>query len=199
MKLKFTKPEIIDLAKAWIAISIAFAIISTRNLTNQYGQVDGFLIALLISAFTAGLGFVAHELAHKIIAIRHYCLAEFKSNDTMLIIAILMSFAGFIFAAPGYVIIKGSTNKKQNGEISFAGPFSNLILALIFLPGLILTTEIWQYFFYQGFIINSFLGIFNMIPFTPFDGKKIYTWNKPLYFMLTGGLLILVLFGLGLI
>ena len=196
MKIEFKKKEITDLLKAWIAISIAFAIFSYKNLAAVYGNVNGFMIALSISLATAGLGFVIHELAHKFIAIKHYCSAEFKSNDPMLALAILMSFAGFIVAAPGHVLIKGSVNKKQNGEIALAGPGSNFLLAILFVPGFLISKGLLQFFFFQGFFINSWLALFNMIPFEPFDGVKIYKWNKIIYLLLAIILAGMVLFGL---
>ena len=195
MRITFKKSEIKDLIKAWLAISLAFGILSMSALANTYGAINGFLISLAISLTTAGLGFVIHELAHKIVAQKFYCSAEFKSNDTMLIMAILMSFIGFIIAAPGAVWIKGSVNKKQNGIISLSGPLSNFLLALLFLPGIFLTKNLAQFFLFQGFFINSWLGLFNMIPFRPFDGSKIFKWNKPIYLALTALLLVMVFFG----
>ena len=197
MRIAFKREEIIDLFKAWLAISLAFGILYTSALAASFGQISGFFIAFSISLVTAGLGFIVHELAHKFVATKHYCIAEFKSNDIMLLLAVVMSFAGFIFAAPGYVLIKGGVNLKQNGEISFAGPASNFVLALLFLPGFVLSSNLLQFFFFLGFFINSWLGLFNMIPFAPFDGVKILKWNKFAYFALVAGLLSMVLFGLG--
>jgi Zn-dependent protease len=35
-----------------------------------------------------------------------------------------------------------------------------------------------------GFIINSWLALFNMIPFWQFDGAKVFKWNKPVYLLI---------------
>lgn len=192
MGLSFKRVELFELFKAWFAISLAFGILSVSYLVPVYGSLLGFFYSFVISLVTAGLGFVVHELAHKVIAQKHYCSAEFKSNDFMLVLAVLMSFVGFIFAAPGAVIIKGGVTKKQNGEISFAGPFSNFLLALVFLPGWLLSKNLLGFFFFQGFFINSWLGLFNLIPARPFDGFVIYRWNKWYYVLLAFGLLIFV-------
>ena len=196
MQIEFKKKELFELFKAWLAISLAFGILLTPTLTNDFGSVNGFLIAFSISMITVGLGFVVHELAHKLTAQRFYCSAEFKANDIMLLLAVIMSFAGFVLAAPGAVWIKGGVNKKQNGIISFAGPFSNFVLALLFLPGLFLASGLLFIFFFQGFLINSWLGLFNMIPLAPFDGLKIYKWNKIIYVTLALLLLVMVAFGI---
>ena len=196
MHLHFKKRELIDLFKAWLALSLAFAIILHTSLITEYGKINAFLIALGISLTVIALSFIVHELAHKLIAQKFYCDAEFKSNDNMLVLAILMSFLGFIFAAPGAVWIKGSINKKQNGIISFAGPFSNFLLAIAFLPGMFFAKNLVQFALFIGFFVNSWLGLFNMIPFRPFDGAKIFKWNKIIYIALTLLLLALVVFGL---
>ena len=61
----------------------------------------------------------------------------------MLVLAILMSFFGFIFAAPGAVVIKASyIHPSKNGKISLAGPLTNIILALLFFALIPLLVEI---------------------------------------------------------
>jgi len=110
-------------------------------------------------------------------------MAEFRADFTMLAIAIALSFTGFIFAAPGAVLISGQLRRDQNGKISLAGPLSNMIIAIIFLA--------LGFFFSPmeniarfGFTINSWLAFFNLFPFQNFDGKKVYQWNKTIYFIL---------------
>jgi Zn-dependent protease len=177
-------------------ISLAFTIILSSPLVNKV-TVSGVLIYFGISFLTVGLGFLFHEMAHKIIAQKYNCQAEFKADNLMLLLAFGMSFLGFVFAAPGAVHIKGYINKVQNGIISLAGPLMNLILALVFLPGLILFSKgLLGTFFLYGFIINSWLGLFNMIPFGNFDGSKIYGWNKKVYYVTAITLLAMTVFGM---
>ncbi len=170
--------EIRDILKAWFAVSLAFGIVLG-------GLTINFFSSFVIAAVAVGLGFLLHELSHKFFAQRYGYQAEFRSFDQMLFLAILMSFFGFVFAAPGAVMIFSRVNdKKKNGIISVAGPLMNLFLALIFLllgfainvSGLI--GEIIKY----GYLINSWLALFNMIPFWIFDGAKIFKWNKLVYF-----------------
>lgn len=168
----FSRVEIIDLLKAWIVISIAFAIARGFSLGN-----------LLMSASIVGSGFLVHELSHKFFAQQYGCWSEFRSDDRMLLIALMFSFLGFVFAAPGAVLISGRLSKRQNGIVSLAGPLSNLVMALLFLP-----------FFEFGFMINSYLAIFNMLPFYPFDGSKVFAWNKAVFavtFVIAGAFLLL--------
>ena len=154
-----------------------------------------FILAFILSALTVGVGFLLHELAHKFVAQKYRCWAEFRAFDQMLFLAILMSFFGVIFAAPGAVMISGHVNKERNGKISAAGPLTNFVLALLFLilatlPLHLFIKNIGSY----GFIINAWLGLFNMIPFGNFDGVKILRWNKVVYGVMVAFGLALLLF-----
>ena len=170
-----SKTELVDLLKAWIAISIAFGIVIGGLRFDV-----GFFWSLLLAAVTVGVGFLFHEMAHKFVAQHYGCAAEFRSNDQMLLMAIVFSFLGFIFAAPGAVMIAGHITRKENGIISVAGPATNLVVAFVFLALIFLFPPlglVWGY----GFIINSWLAVFNMIPVWNLDGKKVWHWNKGVY------------------
>ena len=171
--MKFSsKTEVEHLFKAWLAISIAFSI-------ALFGFGPEFLKGILISAVTVGVGFLLHELAHKLVAQRHGCFAEFRANMNMLIFAILLSFTGIILAAPGAVMIKGAVDKRKNGLISAAGPATNLVLAVVFF--FLLMLGLFESISKYGFMINAWLGFFNLIPFGIFDGYKVMKWNKAVY------------------
>jgi len=175
--MRTSRKELIDLFKAWIAISIAFSILLRKDWT-----ANELIYSFIISAVTVGIAFLLHEMAHKALAQKYGLFAEFRSFDSMLILAIAMSFFGFVFAAPGAVMIRGYVTKERNGKLSAMGPLTNLILAAIFF-GIRMTTtegiigEIANY----GFIINTWIALFNMIPFWNFDGSKIWQWNKAAY------------------
>jgi Zn-dependent protease len=169
----FSRIEIGDLLKAWIAISIAFGI-----LLSGFSSLINFGKMFIVSLFTVGTGFLFHELAHKITAQHYGCLAEFRAFNPMLLLAIFMSFFGFVFAAPGAVMIRGVMNREQNGKISLAGPLTNIILALIFL----IIFKATSFGIAQiGFTINAYLAVFNMLPFGFFDGAKVFRWNKTVF------------------
>jgi len=185
-KIRTSKTELIDIAKAWIALSFAFAF-ALGGFSLMGGSVSAvfskpFLIFFVISLFTGGVGFLFHELAHKFVAQKYGCAAEFRAFDQMLYIAVgLAVFVGFIFAAPGAVMISGQITRKENGWISAAGPLTNFALALVFLGLMYFLTPLTQMMsqiFSIGFQINLWLGLFNMIPFGNFGGIKIFHWNR---------------------
>ena len=187
--LSTSEKEITDIIKAWLAISLAFGIILAGSVFNS-----GLYIKFIIAALTVGVGFLLHELGHKIVAQKHGCFAEFRSFDNMLVLAVLMSFLGFVFAAPGAVMISGRVSRKSNGLISAAGPLINIGLAIFFLAIAMahpqnMLKEIAAY----GFIINSWLALFNMIPFWLFDGYKILKWSKLAYAGIAGAAILLMI------
>ncbi len=174
--MQFSQTEITHLTRAWVAISLAFAILlSGGNLFSPQ-----FITMLIISGVTVGLGFLLHEMGHKYVAQRYNCFAEFRADNKMLLLAIGMSFFGFIFAAPGAVMIQGMVTRERNGKISIAGPLVNIVLAAIFL--ILLFVNILPTVAGYGAFINSLLAAFNMIPLGNIDGKKILNWNRTAYF-----------------
>lgn len=174
---RFSNREIRDLILAWLLISLAFGI-AMRGLAD-------LATTIWISALTVGLGFLLHELAHKFTAQHYKKFAEFHASFEMLGLALLLSFTGFIIAAPGAVVISGFVSRRQNGIIAAAGPITNLVLALLSLPLFFMTSGVLELLFGYGFVINTWLALFNMIPFSIFDGAKIFSWNKVAYGIIT--------------
>ena len=184
-----SEAEIKDFIKAWIAISAAFAILLSKPVFSP-----DFYAKFVIASLTVGTGFLLHELGHKIVAQRYKCFAEFRSFDNMLLLALIMSFFGFVFAAPGAVMISGRINRQKNGKISAAGPIVNLALAVIFLALVFAPLpKLFKDIPYYGFVINSWLALFNMIPFWLFDGYKVLKWSKTAYALIVAAAAILML------
>ena len=183
---KFTKKEIIDLIISFLVISLGFCILySERNLEN-------IIMLLPIIMIGVGCGFIFHELGHKLTAMYYGYWAEYKMWVQGLLIALVSSFFGFIFAAPGAVYIYGTNmSDKQNGIISLAGPIINIVLTLIFLGLLYLITTPNTYLTEMNYIvllicfigakINSFLALFNLLPIPTLDGSKVLKWNIPIW------------------
>lgn len=171
----------IELLKAWAGTTLAYGVVQTG--ASNLVSLD-FLRNLIISAVVCGLGFVLHELAHRVVARGYGAEAHFIANNQWLVLSVVLAFAGIFIAAPGAVWHRGRLTLRQGGLIALAGPVTNLALSLLFLfglcafallnlplPTLVLVTLI------IGFKFNAWLGLFNMIPAGPFDGAKVLAWS----------------------
>lgn len=163
--------ELRELGIAWFAVSLAFTI----------GAFGPSLLGLAFSFLSIGLAFVLHELAHKLVAQSYGCWAEFRMDAVMLILMVLLAFGGVIFAAPGAVVILGAVTRDQRGRISLAGPLANLALAWLFLPLALLGEGLLSLLSGLCARINSWVALFNLIPFGPLDGSKVLAWSKGAY------------------
>lgn len=184
--MKFSIKEKKDLFIAGIMISLAFAILLSGGYRFIFSLNSGLFLIFVVAFFTAGIGFLLHEIMHKYVAQSYGLRAEFMANYNMLWIALGASLFGFIFAAPGAVYISGwNITKERNGKISLAGPVTNIVLAVIFLILLLIfgSSGILGELFSFGLTINALLGAFNMIPVMPFDGAKIIAWSKRIYYI----------------
>jgi len=175
--------EIIHILVSVLTVSVAFAIVQTCSqrpclptFTPDFFAVVGMILV------TVGSGFILHELAHKYVATRYGAYARYQAWTLGLLFAVVLAVTvGFVFAAPGAVYIYGhNLPRDKNGKISLAGPATNLVLGFLFLAlALLLPT-----FAHIGFIgaqVNFFLGAFNMLPFFPMDGQKVWVWNKGIW------------------
>ncbi|WP_458453182.1 site-2 protease family protein [Methanobrevibacter sp.] len=179
--IKFTTSEVRDLIIAFFVISLCFAIV------NGGRDANAVLSILPIVMVGVGAGFILHELGHKFVSMKYGYWAEFKLWPQGLIFALVTSFFGFVFAAPGAVYTYANYMTDEiNGKISIAGPIVNIVLALVFLA---IATSVYPSAFTSensalifiicavGYSVNSFLAVFNLLPIGNLDGSKVLTWN----------------------
>jgi Zn-dependent protease len=177
--------EIRDLLVSALALALAFGIALSGGY-RSFADPQALGILTLLSFFAISLGFVLHEMAHRLVARKFGCVAIYKMWPLGLLAALGCSLFGFVFAAPGAVnIYSGKDNSGNNtltlersGLISLAGPVMNIGLTFIFM---VLNTTIPTLLFSLGAQINAWLSMFNLIAFGPLDGAKIFMWSKKIW------------------
>ena len=174
--------ELKDLIISALVLALAFGIALSGGY-RAFSEPRLLILVFLMSIIAVSLGFVLHEMGHRFVGRRLGCYAEYRMWTTGLMLAVIVSFFGFVFAAPGAVVIyprsdawgRTTLSKRNAGLISITGPVMNLSLALVFI---LLNTLYPMLLFSLGARINTWLAVFNLIPFGPLDGAKIFRWHK---------------------
>ena len=177
--------EILHLLVAAVVLTGDIALITVRTFPiGGLGSVSTveLLVALGFGATAALTGFVFHELAHKIAAQRRGYWAEFRMSPFGLVLSVITSFLGFLFAAPGATVVGEIHAPRDWGRTSLAGPVTNLLEGGAFLaaayaifsvaPGQAVVPFLLLLAFFNGWFAT-----FNLIPFNPLDGAKVLRWS----------------------
>ncbi|MBI4896164.1 MAG: site-2 protease family protein [Candidatus Aenigmarchaeota archaeon] len=166
--------------------ALAIAFVFSYSGLNLEALIKNFPLALI----GVSTGFILHELGHRTVAKHFHAYAEFVMWKTGLLIAVVLAVltnGAFTFAAPGAVMISERhdlwgqairLSKKRLGLISIAGPLMNLILFSLFMGASFFVMPDAFRFAAQ---VNLWLGLFNLIPFPPLDGFKIFAWDKHIW------------------
>lgn len=141
----------------------------------------GYPEVLTALAIVFTFSFITHELAHKITAQRYGLWAEFRITMFGALITLLSIISPFKIISPGAVMVGGVADRKTIGKTSIAGPLTNITLALFFLAFTQVLHDHIAFVFYFGLLINSFIALFNLIPFGILDGFKVFFWNKAIW------------------
>ena len=174
--LSFSPQEKHDILLSIVVLTISFALAFSGGIYAFY--FPGFLLffALPVAFLAVITGFFLHEMGHRLLARYYGCWAEFRRWDPGLLLALFSSIFGVVFAAPGAVYISGMISNEQNGKISAAGPLMNVVVTLAMFPIIFLGGLAGGIAYFIAWI-NIFLAGFNLIPYPPFDGYKVFRWG----------------------
>jgi Zn-dependent protease len=214
----FSDIEKSNLKLATAAFTVALGFMAVRGIGGI--STLGFetwaltlLLSMPVMLLAVGPAFLLHEIGHKIVAKKNGCWAEFRADPKGLQFGVMLAFIlGFLFMAPGAVMVAGLVTRRQNGHIAVAGPLTNLGLFIIGIPLWVLILGIsgafnvadlptlnsgsgaylsggnivWQAMLIDAGVwwlsANLILGLFNMIPWGPLDGAKVKDWSEPAFY-----------------
>ena len=168
------------------------------NIVNRLTNMNS-IITLIISVFAILIAITFHEFAHAFAADKlgdntprsqgRLTLNPLKHIDP--IGFALLIVAGFGWGKPVEInprqFKRNISMTKAEAIVSFAGPlmnfviaiFSTIVLALLLKFNVLINLPVRVYFIIFVFImeliiINTGLGLFNLIPLPPLDGSKIF-------------------------
>ena len=172
----FGKNEIWHLIIATLVLTVAFTLVWVGGI--RFFSIPIFIQFFPLMFIVTVTGFACHELAHKFMAQKFRLPAEFKISKFGMVVALVSAMIGFLVALPGAVWFQSDGRREHVGKVALAGPALNIGIALaFFVPTYTLTWLLPVVF------VNLFLAGFNMLPFGPLDGKKIWRWNKNIFFV----------------
>lgn len=201
--IEYTKDELRDLTIAFIVLVFCFAFATSGF------NLHAFISCLPIVIVGVAIGSVLHELGHKFAAMKYGCRSEFKLWPLGLLVAVVSSFFGVVFATPGTVrTYADNLTDEIDGKIAVAGPMANMVLALIFIAiaALMYPLKAYSMIFELiflicaiGFSVNSFLAAFNLFPVYSLDGTKVLKWNMGIWIlvMAISGIMVLASISIG--
>jgi Zn-dependent protease len=120
--------------------------------------------------------FLFHELAHKVVAQYYHLWSEFRIEPFMGTLSLITAipWIPIKIIAPGTVQIFGYPNTlEQMGKISIAGSLVNLVQVAVFTS---LSLFIHELILIA--LLNAELAVFNLMPVSILDGRKVFAWNK---------------------
>lgn len=191
-----SRTEVVHLSAAIVVLGLVFAIAMTKG--QGIGSVVPSGWILFVSMAAVVTGFLPHELAHKLVAQRYGLAAEFRGSWPALALSLFIVLAtsltapdgrGIVLAAPGAVMLSGAISYRTHGIVSVVGPGVNILVAALAWPFAVTVnpeTDRVAQLFHTIALVNAVLAVFNLVPFGPLDGRKVWWWHRGVYVLAMG-------------
>ena len=173
------------------------------NLINTEYEWGIFMLAGFYAT-----AFLFHEFGHRQVAVHFGLQTKFRLLTFGMILTVFGIITGIYglviggatlptLALPGAVVVLGLDKvDRTTGLCKAAGPIINLLYgSILLIISFLIPTQFYPLNMFVGYAasLNYILGAFNMIPLGILDGQNIWKWNKKVYLLLIGLLLILLI------
>jgi Zn-dependent protease len=135
---------------------------------------------IIIYMVMGGVALIMHDLGHRMVARKLEIEGHYKiwgwGTLTMLLTSWLFSMA---FSQPGRYVFddEEDIDNRDMAFVTLAGPAISMLFAIMFLPFALIDGVAGQ-IAVAGFIMNLMTAVYNLMPFSPMDGKVIYDWSR---------------------
>jgi Zn-dependent protease len=125
------------------------------------------------------LSFLAHELAHKLLAQYFGLWAEYRLTVVGAILTLISIISPIKIISPGTVMISGDLDRRIIGKTALVGPLTNIALSLMSIAVMFYSPD-GLVNFVAGLSVsfNAWIALTNLLPFGMMDGLKVFWWNK---------------------
>ncbi len=167
-------------------VLLAILILGFITSYNGPSSVNTMLANFIPNLIIIGIAFIVHEFAHRQVARKLGFFARFELWSFGALGSLLLSIAtngSVAFAAVGAVMIYPVADlwgrvrvmsEKDMFYVAVAGPLSNIGISIISVAAYLFIRNNWLL---ESAYINIWLSIFNLIPFPPLDGSRIFSYD----------------------
>jgi Zn-dependent protease len=157
--------------------------------TGAFAIADRLELDITVLALYMVMGIIAvvvHDFGHRMVAQKLEIDGEYRFWGLGTVTMLLTSWLfGMAFAQPARYVFNNEDELEMRDMalVTLAGPAVSLLFAILFLPFALIGGVAGQIAI-AGFTMNLMTTVYNLMPFSPMDGKIIYEWSR-LFWMLT--------------
>ncbi|MCJ7450494.1 MAG: hypothetical protein MUP58_02030 [Candidatus Nanohaloarchaeota archaeon QJJ-9] len=199
---KHTNQEVRNIILTTLSLGFAFTLAFFGNSSIEFLFSLEFIKYFVFSIAIVGITIIAKEIGQKSIANAQESHAKYEIWAPGIILSILGSFLGFVPAAvAGTKVYTEYTERigrwsvelkpQHMGVVALAGPLICISMAVAFLM-LEPAFSSYSNLFIEAARINTYIGLFSLVPTNSLDGSKILRW-QPVVWIFTGALSIILL------
>lgn len=176
-RFKFSRQELIHIL---ITVVVAAFVLSFRKWGGDEFNLSRGLFNLIVTFIIVFVSFMVHFSAQKIMALSKGYESRYKYWLNGILISVILAFFSYGYFPLFFTgslwydvvpklrvgIFRGGVKHKDLGLISFAGPFSNLVIVTLVAPVYLATQSS---FFHTIIVVNLLMAVFSLLPIPTFE------------------------------